>query len=142
MTAESPIHATCVARHGRGGWRAVLIAGPSGAGKSDLALRLIAHGWRLVADDYTHVTADKGALYASAPATIEGRIEVRGVGIVAARTRPVARIILAVDCVPTAVERLPEPEFRRFQGLDLPLIRLDPREASAVEKVAAAFQTL
>lgn len=142
MSINPPIHATSVARRDRGGWRAVLITGPSGAGKSDLALRLISHGWRLVADDYTHVTADGGALYASAPATIDGRIEVRGVGIVAARTRPVARIVLAVDCVSVPVERLPEPEFRRFQGLDLPLIRLDPREASAVEKVAAAFQTL
>ena len=142
MTTNPPIHATSVARRFADGWRAVLITGPSGAGKSDLALRLTTCGWRLIADDYTHVTASGGALYASAPASITGKIEVRGVGIVAAGTRPLARIALVAECAPTGVERLPEPEFRRFHGLDLPLIRLDPHQASAVEKVAVALQTL
>ena len=142
MTANAPIHATSVAWRFADGWRAVLVTGPSGTGKSDLALRLTARGWRLIADDYTHVTADDGALYASPPASIVDRIEVRGVGIVAARTRPVARIALVAECAFVPVERLPEPEFRRFHGLDLPLIRLDPRQASAVEKVAVALQTL
>jgi serine kinase of HPr protein (carbohydrate metabolism regulator) len=139
---DSPIHATTVVVRQDGQWRAVMILGPSGAGKSDLALRLIGRGWRLVSDDYTLIWASGGALYAAAPETISGRIEARGVGIVSAKTRPVARVVLAVACLPEAVERLPEPQTRRFAGVDLPLLALDPRPASAVDMVAVALQTL
>jgi len=137
-----PVHATTVALRQGGEWKAVMILGPSGAGKSDLALRLIGGGWRLVSDDYTTVWASGGGLYASAPAEIAGRIEARGVGIVTAATRPLARVVLAVACLPEAVERLPEPQTRRFAGIDLPLLALDPRPASAVDMVALALQTL
>lgn len=142
MTAEPPVHATTVAVRRQGFWQGVMILGPSGAGKSDLALRLIGRDWRLVSDDYTSVWASGGRLYAAAPAAIAGRIEARGVGIVSVRTRLTARIVLAVACLPEAVERLPEPQSRRFAGVDLPLLALDPRPASAVEMVAAALQTL
>ena len=137
-----PRHCTVVARWGRTGWRGVLLCGPSGSGKSDLALRLIDAGWRLVADDYAHVWASGGALYARAPAAIAGRIEVRGLGIVSAATRPVVRAALAVACTREPVERLPEPRSRAFCGVDLPLLTLDPRPASAVDVVAAALETL
>jgi serine kinase of HPr protein (carbohydrate metabolism regulator) len=142
MTPEPPVHATTVAVRRDGTWKSVMILGPSGAGKSDLALRLIGRGWRLVSDDYTQVWASAGALYATAPAVIAGRIEARGVGIVSVRTRLTARIVLAVACLPEAVERLPEPQSRRFSGIDLPLLALDPRPASAVDMVAVALQTL
>ncbi len=141
---DAPVHATTVARRGpgEGAWRAVMILGPSGAGKSDLALRLIGRGWRLVSDDYTRVWASDGALYATAPQSIAGRIEARGVGIVSARTRWIARVVMAVACAPEAVERLPETQTRRFAGVDLPLLALDPRPPSAVEMVAVALGTL
>jgi serine kinase of HPr protein (carbohydrate metabolism regulator) len=139
---EPPIHATTVAVRDRGAWKAVMLLGPSGAGKSDLALRLIGRGWRLVSDDYTLIWPSGETLHATAPTAIAGRIEARGVGIVSSRTRPVARVVLAVACVPEAVERLPEPQTRRFAGVDLPLLALDPRPASAVEMVAVALQTL
>ena len=137
-----PLHATTVATRSRGAWRGVLLLGPSGAGKSDLALRLIGRGWRLVSDDYTRLWASDGALFAAAPQRIAGRIEARGVGIVAAATRPVARVMLAADCAPEAVERLPEPRRRAFSGIELPLLAVDPWPASAVEKVAAALEML
>lgn len=142
MTVEPPIHATAVAVRRAGEWKAAILLGPSGAGKSDLALRLIGRGWRLVSDDYTRLWASDGRLYATAPATIAGRIEARGVGIVIVATRPVARVVLAVACSPETVERLPEPCTRRFSGIDLPLLALDSRPASAVEMVALALQTL
>ena len=142
MTEPSPGHATTVAVRRDGAWTAVMILGPSGAGKSDLALRLIGRGWRLVSDDYTRVWASGGALHATAPAALAGRIEARGVGIVSARTRWIARVVMAVACVPEAVERLPEPQTRRFAGVDLPLLALDPRPPSAVEMVAVALGTL
>ena len=72
------VHATSVARDGR----AVLISGPSGSGKSDLALRLMDRGFTLVSDDQTIVRRDGDRLLASAPTTIAGKLEVRGIGIV------------------------------------------------------------
>lgn len=143
MTPVQPLHATAVAQWAPGaGWRAILISGPSGAGKSDLALRLIGRGWRLVADDSVHVFASGEALYAVAPETIAGRIEVRGVGIIPVTTRGVARLVLAVDLGGPVPERLPEPESRMLAGRALPRLRLTGFEASAVEKVAAAIAAL
>ena len=143
MTPAQPLHATAVAKWQAGtGWRAVLIRGPSGAGKSDLALRLMGRGWRLVADDYVHVFASGEALYATAPSTIAGRIEARGVGIVNAGSREVVRLVLAVDLGGPAPERLPDPQAQAIAGRTLPRLRLAGFEASAVEKVAAAIAML
>ena len=138
-----PVHATVAARWTPGqGWRAAAMWGASGVGKSDLALRLIGSGWRLVADDYAHLFLSGGRLFARAPLTIAGRIEVRGVGILPAEALDLAPVVLAVELAHSPVERLPEPEFRTVCGVDLPLLRLDPREASASEKVAAVIARL
>ena len=142
MSPGQPVHATTVAVRRRGAWRGVMILGPSGAGKSDLALRLIGRGWRLVADDYVHVFASGAGLYVTAPETIRGRIEARGLGIIGACVQGVVRLVLAVDLVESAPERLPDPETRRLAGRALPLLRLAGFEASAVEKVAAAIAPL
>lgn len=130
------IHTSCVALDGR----AVLIGGESGRGKSDLALRLIDRGARLVSDDYTIVRRDGGRLLASAPATIAGKMELRGVGIVefpAARDVPVA-LFVDLDRDP---ERLHEPgETCLVAGLDIPAIALSALEPSAPIKVEAALR--
>jgi serine kinase of HPr protein (carbohydrate metabolism regulator) len=134
------IHATCV-RWKRSG---ILLTGRSGSGKSDLALRLIALGARLVADDRTDLTVVRGRLVAGAPKTIAGKIEVRGVGIVEIPHVAAAPIALVVD-LSGRVERLPEP--RRYRPpLDMPhtnwpqLIMLNAFEASAPHKVLAALR--
>ncbi|HYC75072.1 HPr kinase/phosphatase C-terminal domain-containing protein [Brevundimonas sp.] len=143
MSGRQPLHGTVAARWRPGvGWRAVLITGPAGAGKSDLTLRLIGRGWRLVADDYAHVIASGGVLYAVAPETIAGRMEARGVGVVPACARGLTRLSLTVDLTGDPVERLPETETRVFEGVALPLLRLNGFEASAVEKVATALARL
>ncbi|WP_420470454.1 HPr kinase/phosphorylase [Brevundimonas sp. FT23042] len=145
MTAPSPtpVHLTVVAQWAPGrGWRAVAFQGRSGAGKSDLALRLVDRGWRLVADDYAHVFPSGGRLFARAPDAIRGRIEVRGVGIMPARELEIAPVLLAVTLTHEPVERLPEPETVVISGVRLPVLRLDPREASAGEKVAAMMARL
>jgi serine kinase of HPr protein (carbohydrate metabolism regulator) len=143
VSGGRPLHGTVAARWSPGvGWRAALITGPSGAGKSDLTLRLIGCGWRLVADDYAHVTASGGCLYALAPETIAGRMEVRGLGIVPVCARGLTRLALVVDLVEGPVERLPEPASRTLEGVALPLLRLNGFEASAVEKVATALARL
>ncbi|QDH72217.1 HPr kinase/phosphorylase [Brevundimonas sp. M20] len=140
---SSPLHATVVARWFSGqGWRAVVLRGASGVGKSDLALRLVGAGWRLVADDYAHLFASGDGLYACPPDRIRGRIEVRGVGILSIPTLDIARVVLVLDLAAGPVERLPEHETATICGVVLPRLRLDPREASAGEKVAAAIARL
>lgn len=137
------IHASVVARRrNSGGWRGVLIRGLSGAGKSDLALRLMGRGWLLVADDYAHVWTSGGRVWATAPDTIAGRIEARGVGILAVPTRPLARIALVVDAAPGAPERLPEMQTIDLAGTAIPRVELRLLDASAVDLVAAAIDRL
>jgi len=131
------LHATTVAIGGRG----VMITGPSGAGKSDLALRLIDRGASLVSDDYTDCVVRDGAVGASPPATIAGRIEVRGIGIVDMPYTPHATIALVV-ILSEAVERMPEARLERVAGVDIPAIALDAFEASAPIKVEIALSRL
>src|SRR5688572_8948122 len=76
--SSETVHVSSVAMDGR----AVLISGPSGSGKSDLALRLLDRGFSLVSDDQTIVRRDGDRLIASAPQTIAGKLEIRGIGIV------------------------------------------------------------
>ncbi len=129
------VHATCVALHGR----AVLLLGPPGSGKSDLALRLIDRGWRLVADDQVELCATNGVLLARCPATIAGRIEIRGVGIAVRSFIADVPVVLALDLTATPA-RLPEPGSRAIGGAILPCLALAPFEASAPLKVEAALK--
>ena len=129
------VHGTTVEIAGIG----VLLRGNPGSGKSDLALRLIDGGARLVADDRTLLRRDGARLVASAPATIAGRLEVRGVGILTMPSVGEAVLRLVVDLVaPDVVERLPEPRSVALLGLELPLLSLAPFEASAPAKLRLA----
>lgn len=137
------VHGTCVALPaGRGAPKrafAVLLRGPSGAGKSDLALRLIDRGWRLVADDQTSLRAERGRLRATAPATIAGCMEVRGLGIVTLPAVADAILCLVVDLVSAgSLERLPELATCELLGVALRCLALDPFEPSVLAKLQLA----
>ncbi len=132
------VHATSIAAGGRG----VLLIGPSGSGKSDLALRLFDRGFGLVSDDQTLLRRDDSRIVASAPATIAGRMEVRGIGIVefpALEETPVAlAVVLTSD-----IQRMPDDSRQRtFLGVDIPLFAVDAMMASADIKVALALEML
>jgi serine kinase of HPr protein (carbohydrate metabolism regulator) len=129
------VHASCVAVAGR----AVLIAGASGRGKSDLALRLIDRGARLVSDDYTALRNDAGRLIATAPGTIAGKIEVRGVGIVEMEALAQAPVCLFID-LDAAPERLPEARTVELLRISVPALGLDALEGSAPIKVETALR--
>jgi serine kinase of HPr protein (carbohydrate metabolism regulator) len=133
------VHATCVAVDGRG----VLLRGASGSGKSDLALRLIERGAVLVADDQIRLSESGGRILAEPPETIAGRIEVRGVGILALPHMRAAPVELVIDLVAAAsVERLPPPRTCDLLGRPVPLLALAPFEASAAAKVLTAMRAL
>jgi serine kinase of HPr protein (carbohydrate metabolism regulator) len=136
--SSETVHASCVAIDGR----AVLIGGRSGMGKSDLALRLIDRGAALVSDDYTLVRRIEGRLLATAPETIEGKIEVRGVGIVEFPVERDVPVALIVD-LDMGATRLPMThEERPIAGVPIPVIGLSALEASAPIKVEAALRQL
>ena len=130
------VHGTCVAIAGEG----VLLRGMPGSGKSDLALRLIDGGARLVADDQTELTRRGGAITATAPTAIAGRIEIRGVGILACPSVATARLALVVDLVDAgAVERLPEAQSCVYLERPIALLRLAAFEASTPAKIRLAL---
>ncbi len=137
------VHATSVAMMTGRRWYAVLLRGPPGAGKSDLALRLIEGGARLIADDQTHLAKKGHALIASPPPALAGMIEVRGLGIVKlprGRLMAAAPLALLVDLVRAEeVERMPEPERKTLQDVELPRMAFAPFEASTVAKLRLAL---
>jgi len=116
---------------------AVLFRGPSGIGKSDLALRLIDDGAMLVADDHVDLEPGATGLVATAPETIRGMLEVRGVGIVHLPVAEKAALVAIVDLVDgdTPIERMPEPVEAEIAGTTLPVWQVHPMETSAMAKV-------
>ncbi len=137
-------HAGLIAFYETGMWRGVLIEGPSGAGKSDLALRLMGAGFCLVADDRVNVFVSDGRLFGRAPIALKGLLEVRGVGVVGARSIDIAPIILAVQCVDSAERpgRLPELAFKTVAGIRVPSLDLWAFEPSAPDKLLRAIEHL
>jgi HPr kinase/phosphorylase len=112
------LHASCVAVEGRG----LLVLGASGAGKSALALRLIALGARLVADDRTEVTALAGRLVARCPPALRGLIEARGIGLLRAPPLDSADIALVADLDQTEDQRLPPQRRITILGCEADLV--------------------
>jgi HPr kinase/phosphorylase len=134
MSTCRTLHGSAAARGAAG----VLLLGAPGAGKSDLLLRLLRHGFCLIADDQVQVVDG----VASAPSSLAGILEVRGLGLV--RLPHVsARLALAIELRPAGeglTARLPEP--RHYPDLDLPVITVDPGAASAPDRIALALDCL
>ena len=137
ISAET-VHASTVALDGR----AVLITGPSGSGKSDLALRMLDRGFTLVSDDQTIVKKDGSRLIASAPPTIAGKLEIRGIGIVEMQRSENVPVALIVELT-SEIQRMPDDSRERpILGVRVPLITIDAMTASAPSKVAIALDRM
>jgi serine kinase of HPr protein (carbohydrate metabolism regulator) len=147
LEARARVHGTAVAL----GEDGALIRGPSGAGKSDLALRclavaapaLVRQPARLVADDQVEMVCTGEAIRLSAPATIAGLIEVRGLGLLTLGHVSEARLRLVVDLVgPGQYDRMPEKKSVSLLGVSVPCLELAPFEASAAVKLLLALQAV
>jgi len=137
LSAET-LHASTVAKDGR----AVLIGGPSGSGKSDLALRLLDRGFTLVSDDQTIVRRDGDRLIATAPPTIAGKLEIRGIGIVEIEQAGPTPVALIVELTGD-IQRMPDDSRERLiLGVPVPLVSIDAIAASAASKVALALDRM
>jgi HPr kinase/phosphorylase len=136
-TIEAPagrvqIHASCVAVAGAG----ILLRGPAGAGKSDLALRLVASGGTLVADDLCEIARAGDQLIADLPAAVDpafrGRIHLRDIGCITLAYAGPTPLGLVADLRPSEPSGTkPRMGEACYLGLALPLFVLDPFQASA-----------
>ncbi|WP_415921398.1 HPr kinase/phosphorylase [Tateyamaria sp. SN6-1] len=126
------VHASAVAF----GTRGLLIRGVSGTGKSGLALQLMQFGAVLISDDQTELYVDQNTLWARAPASIDGLIEARGIGLLRVPSRP-APICAVVDLDISETERLP-PQ-RSIKLLDIAVAHLQKVESAAWPAALAQY---
>jgi serine kinase of HPr protein (carbohydrate metabolism regulator) len=132
MVAKKTIHGTAIQDQGVG-W---LLSGPSGSGKSDLALRLMAHGAQLIADDQVTLWSTEERLWATCPMPIQGLMEVRGIGLIHRPFLTQAPIHGLIKLLPHhQIERFPSCEHMLLCGRAVPVHYVDPFEASALIKI-------
>jgi serine kinase of HPr protein (carbohydrate metabolism regulator) len=125
------IHACTVALGPLG----VLIEGKSGSGKTSLALAAIEklqsqnHFAALVADDQCLIEAVNGRLIATCPPALAGLIEMRGLGVVKTTNLSSVLIDFVIQIVDDGIiERMPQQQFAKFAGIDLPVFELPARQ--------------
>lgn len=133
------VHGSSVSVDGRG----VLITGAAGSGKSGLALGLMALGATLVSDDRVILAADAegGPPRMTAPREIAGRIEARGIGLLAAETAAGVPLVLIVDLDRPSGDRLPPTRRRTVCGVEIPVVFAGdvPNLAPAVMQAARGY---
>jgi HPr kinase/phosphorylase len=137
MTAGDParlqLHGTAVAIEGQG----VLLRGPAGAGKSSMALRLMAEGAVLIADDLVAIRRDGKTLTIDLPAAVDNRfrgaIERRGSGIENHLCFGPAPLVLVADLRPGSKDWA--ENRAEFLGLPCRLVVLDPFQPRVVRSL-------
>ena len=87
-----------------------------------MALKLMALGANLIADDRTIVTISEAGLRASCPKEILGQIEARGVGLLTAESQPSAIVRLVVDLGKQEQDRLPPRRDITLIGQNIALL--------------------
>jgi HPr kinase/phosphorylase len=130
-------HATCIVL----GEKGVLIRGASGSGKSTLALALMQRAHQqhqfaqLVCDDRVRLCATGGRLLAFSLPTIQGLIEVRGLGLIPHPHITMSRISHVVELVDEEPTRLPTLEelHTELLGMRLPCLKITPCDRADIK---------
>lgn len=124
----------------------ILIKGHSGSGKTSLALGLMEHASRenmtfaLVSDDQAILERRDNCLFASAPKSIKGKVEIRGYGIVEKPVLERTTIGLIVELTPDEnIQRMPERETATILNVSLPFIKVPQRHEAAAMRIVFAF---
>ena len=128
MALAQSLHASAFAYQGAG----CLLLGASGAGKSRILAEAILHGANMIADDQVMLHAENGVLIAAPPPTLEGVLELRGLGLITEPFIPRHPMHLVVTLSTGNGERLPEPEMQEFCGVTLPNLTLSGGPTLAV----------
>lgn len=81
----------------------------------------MAFGAMLVADDRVVVKVRNGEVFASAPPTLKGLIEARGIGLLNADAALESVVVGVVDLAHLEEKRLPEHSKVTIGGCDIPL---------------------
>ena len=120
----------------------ILIEGEAGAGKTSLSLGLLEHCCvcgvvgEFVCDDQALLSIRSGNLLAKVPASLAGKVELRGLGIVDIDHVDEARIDLVVRLTDDElIERLPEKETVELLGVELPLLLLPSRHEMMARRI-------
>ena len=136
LAPRTTLHGVLMEIHGEG----VLITGESGVGKSENAMALLSRGHRLVADDAIDVKlVGRDSLIGEAPELIRYFMEIRGIGLVDARSmfgigsvKQEQAIDLVVHFEPwedgKIYDRLgAEPLYTEILGVQVPLYEIPVR---------------
>ena len=136
LAPRTTLHGVLMEIHGEG----VLITGESGVGKSENAMALLSRGHRLVADDAIDVKlVGRDSLIGEAPEMIRYFMEIRGIGLVDARSmfgigsvKQEQAIDLVVNFEPwdenKVYDRLgAEPLYTEILGVKVPLYEVPVR---------------
>lgn len=123
----------------------ILIYGKSGFGKTSLMLSLLEQAKAknrfaiMIGDDQSLIANASDRLIARCPQTNEGKLEVRGYGIVDAPYIRSAVINLAVEIVPHEnIDRMPEKNTKTIDGVQLPLIFVPRHDLQQSEQIIMA----
>ncbi len=103
--------------------------------------------FHIVADDQVIICTDGNDIHASAPKTILGKIEIRGIGILNVPYIPQATLRLVIDLthyddVPRLQFPIEKTDYIQILDIDIPRIKLYPFEASAALKVFEAIKLI
>lgn len=142
-------HGVLVEVYGEG----ILLFGESGVGKSETAIELIKRGHRLIADDAVEIRrVSKSTLVGTSPENIRHFMELRGVGVINARSlfgmgavRTTEKLDMVIQLEPwdndKVYDRIGDTDFKtKILGVEVPLLTIPVkpgRNLAVIIEVAA-----